>query len=70
MITLWRCDMTTPLLHLTAAVSLVALTTVAQARSAYDGSWDLVFVTQKGARPIHGADVPPHFEPARIGTTN
>ena len=41
--------MTTPLLYLTAAVSLVALTTVAQARSAYDGSWDLVFVTQKGA---------------------
>src|SRR5258705_7581650 len=32
-----------------AAVSLVALTSVAQARSAYDGSWDLLFVTQRGA---------------------
>lgn len=32
-----------------ATVSLVALTSVAQARSAYDGSWDLVFVTQRGA---------------------
>jgi hypothetical protein len=28
---------------------LLALTSVAQARSAYDGSWDLVFVTQRGA---------------------
>ena len=27
----------------------LALTSIAQARSAYDGSWDLVFVTQKGA---------------------
>jgi hypothetical protein len=27
----------------------LALGPVAQARSAYDGSWDLVFVTQKGA---------------------
>ena len=41
--------MTTPLICLTATVSLVALTSVAQARSSYDGSWDLVFVTQKGA---------------------
>ncbi|WP_245330295.1 hypothetical protein [Bradyrhizobium sp. AS23.2] len=32
----------------TMMVSL-ALTSVAQARSAYDGSWDLVFVTQRGA---------------------
>jgi len=37
------------LLCMTAAISLVALTSVAQARSAYDGSWDLVFVTQRGA---------------------
>jgi hypothetical protein len=37
------------LLSLTAAVSLVALTSVAQARSAYDGPWDLLFVTQRGA---------------------
>jgi hypothetical protein len=36
------------LLCMTAAVSLVALTSVAQARSAYDGSWNLVFVTQRG----------------------
>lgn len=41
--------MKTPLLHLTVAISLVALTSVAQARSAYDGSWDLLFVTQRGA---------------------
>src|SRR5215467_6582701 len=26
----------------------IALTSAAQARSAYDGSWDLVFVTQRG----------------------
>jgi hypothetical protein len=41
--------MKTLLLCITAAVSLVALTSVAQARSAYDGSWDLLFVTQRGA---------------------
>jgi hypothetical protein len=28
---------------------LVAVATAAEARSAYDGSWDLVFVTQRGA---------------------
>src|SRR5215469_11898393 len=28
---------------------LVALTSIAQARSPYDGYWDLVFVTQRGA---------------------
>ena len=33
----------------TAAACIVASASVAQARSAYDGSWDLVFVTQKGA---------------------
>lgn len=38
-----------PLLCMTAALSLLALTPVAQARSAYDGSWDLRFVTQRGA---------------------
>ena len=27
----------------------LAVTSVAQASSAYDGSWDLVFVTQRGA---------------------
>jgi hypothetical protein len=32
-----------------AASCLVALVSVAQASSAYDGSWDLRFVTQRGA---------------------
>jgi hypothetical protein len=32
-----------------AAGCLVAFVSVAQARSAYDGSWDLIFVTQRGA---------------------
>ena len=41
--------MKNPLLCLTTAVSLVALTSVAQARSTYDGSWNLLFVTQRGA---------------------
>jgi hypothetical protein len=38
-----------PLLCVAAAVALVAVTSVAQARSAYDGPWDLLFVTQRGA---------------------
>jgi hypothetical protein len=33
----------------TAASCFVAITCTAQARSAYDGSWDLAFVTQRGA---------------------
>jgi hypothetical protein len=33
----------------TIAGCLVALTSVAQARSGYDGPWDLLFVTQRGA---------------------
>jgi hypothetical protein len=38
------------LLACAAAVGcLVASISVAQARSAYDGSWDLVFVTERGA---------------------
>src|SRR3954454_23266780 len=37
------------LLCATAVASLVALTSAAQARSAYDGPWDLIFVTQRGA---------------------
>jgi hypothetical protein len=37
------------LLATTIVGCLVALTSIAQARSAYDGSWDLVFVTQRGA---------------------
>jgi hypothetical protein len=32
-----------------AASCLAASISVAQARSAYDGSWDLLFVTQRGA---------------------
>ena len=32
-----------------AASCLVAFVSVAQARSAYDGSWELLFVTQRGA---------------------
>jgi len=33
----------------TMAGCLVAFASVTQARSVYDGSWDLVFVTQRGA---------------------
>src|SRR5438045_5587758 len=36
------------LFYLTAACCLV-LASAAQARSAYDGSWNLLFVTQRGA---------------------
>jgi hypothetical protein len=32
-----------------ATVCLLAVAPAAQARSAYDGSWDLLFVTQRGA---------------------
>ena len=31
------------------AIGLIAFVSAAQARSAYDGSWDLLFVTQRGA---------------------
>ncbi len=41
--------MKTPSLWMIAAVCLVAPASVAHARSAYDGSWDLAFVTQRGA---------------------
>jgi len=41
--------MKNPLLCVTTLVTLIALTSVAQARSAYDGPWDLLFVTQRGA---------------------
>ena len=41
--------MKNPVLYTTVALSLVALTSIAQATSAYDGSWDLLFVTQRGA---------------------
>jgi hypothetical protein len=35
-------------LWMIAAVCFIAPASVAHARSAYDGSWDLVFATQKG----------------------
>jgi hypothetical protein len=38
---LWLCA--------TAIIFFVALAHTANARSAYEGSWDLVFVTQRGA---------------------
>ena len=41
--------MKTSSLWMIAAACLVAPASVAHARSAYDGSWDLVFVTQRGA---------------------
>ena len=37
------------LTYAAAASCLVASISAAQARSAYDGSWDLIFVTQRGA---------------------
>ena len=40
--------MKTPSLCMTAVACLIASASVAHARSAYDGSWDLVFVTQNG----------------------
>ena len=36
------------LICVSVASSLVGLTSVAEARSPYDGSWDLLFVTQRG----------------------
>src|SRR6202166_2555714 len=41
--------MRTPSPWMIAAACLIAPASVAHARSAYDGSWDLAFVTQKGA---------------------
>jgi hypothetical protein len=41
--------MKTPSLWMIATVCFIAPTSVAHARSAYDGSWDLVFVTQTGS---------------------
>jgi hypothetical protein len=42
-------SMKTPSLWMIAAVCFMAPTSATHARSAYDGSWDLVFVTQQGA---------------------
>ena len=41
--------MKTPLPWMIAAACLVTPASLVHARSAYDGSWDLVFVTQSGA---------------------
>jgi hypothetical protein len=41
--------MKTPSLWIIAAVCFMAPAAPAQARSAYDGSWDLAFVTQSGS---------------------
>ena len=41
--------MRTPSLWMIAAACYFALASLAHARSAYDGSWDLAFVTQSGA---------------------
>src|SRR4051795_4429998 len=42
----------------TAIICFVVLAHTANARSAYDGSWDLVFVTQRGAcDPIYNFTV-------------
>jgi hypothetical protein len=41
--------MKTPALWMIAAACLIAPAFVAHARSAYDGPWDLAFVTQSGA---------------------
>jgi len=41
--------MKTSSLWMIATVCLIAAAPAAQARSGYDGSWDLVFVTQRGA---------------------
>ena len=38
-----------PSLYLAAIAGLLAFASSADARTAYDGSWQLVFVTQKGA---------------------
>jgi hypothetical protein len=48
-VTEWRLIMKMSLLWMTAMGCLMALTSTAHARSPYDGSWDLVFVTQRGA---------------------
>ena len=40
--------MNTPSLPMIVAGCFMVLASVAHARSAYDGSWDLVFVTQRG----------------------
>ena len=41
--------MKTPSLWMIAAACFIAHASVAHARSAYDGTWDLVFLTQRGS---------------------
>ena len=41
--------MKTPSLWMIAAICSMGPAAAAQARSAYDGSWDLAFVTQQGS---------------------
>ena len=41
--------MKAPSLWVIAAICFVASASIVHARSAYDGAWDLVFVTQTGA---------------------
>jgi hypothetical protein len=41
--------MNTPSLWMIAATSFIATASLAHARSAHDGFWDLVFVTQTGS---------------------
>ncbi len=41
--------MRAPSFRMIAAACFIAPTSAAHARSAYDGAWDLVFVTQSGA---------------------
>jgi hypothetical protein len=43
------CGATTMVVSAVIASSFVLVTSVADARSLYDGSWDLLFVTQQGA---------------------
>ncbi|GLR84108.1 hypothetical protein GCM10007857_08180 [Bradyrhizobium iriomotense] len=45
----WEQTMNKLLTHAAAAGCLIAFFSVAQASSAYDGSWNLRFVTQRGA---------------------
>jgi hypothetical protein len=50
--------MTKPLIGVTIAGFIAALTSTTEARPLYDGSWDLLFVTQRGAcDPTHSFSV-------------
>src|SRR6202051_3676196 len=47
--TQWVMNMMKPLISATIAGCLAAIASSAQARSPFDGSWELLFVTQRGA---------------------